>query len=145
MAPAPIWVISNGTASSDSQESNVVCKATSWTDLLVFYGVNYLAHAATMKTLPGESVFEKAFTMAYTLLLPATSVFKAASAIRRIAIKNGRSELRGAARAGALCTVIRSETWKPHGGDRVVGLDTHSDVELGDKAGEPKERYDAIL
>ena len=122
MAPAPANLFSNATDSLTYKDNSLVCKPTIWTDLLVFYSVNYVAHAATMKTYPSESTFEKAVTMAFTLLLPATSVWKASLAIRRMAVRNGGSDLRGAARAGALCTVIRSETWKPRAGDSVAGL-----------------------
>ena len=112
------------------KDSALSCKNATWTDVLLFFGANYVSHAATLKTIPGESTLETGFGIILTLLLPASGIYKASLALWRLAIKNGGSELRGAARAGALCMVIRSKKWRPRAGDRIEGLHVdHADMD----------------
>ena len=111
---------SNGTFNHG--DPSLVCKPAAWHDVLLFFGLNYVAHVATLKTVPGESTLESLIDTLVALLTPAASVLKASAAIRRMAIRNGGSPLRAAARAGALVTVARNHKWRPRAGDRVTGL-----------------------
>lgn len=52
------------------------------------------------------------------LVFPAHGITRAVTAIARHASFT-RSPLRKAARAGALCMVVRNEAWRPEQGDRV--------------------------
>ena len=74
-------------------------------DLVTFYLGNYIAHAATTKSLPGESTFERFCTIVATLLYPVSGAIRGASAIVSGAIF-ADTDLQTAARAGALCMVV---------------------------------------
>ncbi|KAH7136981.1 putative pogo transposable element [Dactylonectria estremocensis] len=85
---------------------NLLCRPASWTDILVFYLVNYVAHAATVTTRPGQSMLTSLFTIAIALLLPGGGVRCGIQAIFNLA-KFADTDLQVAARAGALCAVVK--------------------------------------
>jgi hypothetical protein len=102
---------SNGTASngphtySDHGNPNLVCRPGKWPDVLAFFLLNYFTHAATIKTLPGESTPITILNILAALFFPASGVFRAYEALKGRA-KSYQTDLETAARAGALCTVI---------------------------------------
>jgi hypothetical protein len=96
---------SNSTISVDNADANLFCRPALWTDILIFYAGNYIAHAATTKTSPGQSSLGCAITIAFALLFPTSGILRGFRAIFSGAIF-AETELRTAARAGALYMVI---------------------------------------
>lgn len=109
------------------------------TAILVFFVTNYLAHAATIVGYPGESLVDNVLGFVFAILFPASGIIRGLSAIFRHAeLERTPDALRGthkstplevAARAGALCHVIRSEAWLPRNGDSVRAVWTNTLVQ----------------
>ncbi|RDL30652.1 uncharacterized protein BP5553_09997 [Venustampulla echinocandica] len=96
------------------------CTASTWQTILIFYATNYLAHIATVRSVPGAKIEH---TLKYTLmslLIPYYGVGRGFEAILRHAIfkhslisKRADSQLQMALQSGALCIVVRASDWKP--------------------------------
>jgi hypothetical protein len=101
-----------------------------WIDYIMFYVGNYIAHVATVKSFPGESVFSIFIAMIAALFFPTSGIVRGLAAIIKLSIIEP-DPLQAAARAGALCMVVRSKTWTPRIGDKVSGvlLSHHTDGE----------------
>jgi len=106
---------------SNHGDPNLICKPTTWTDIIVFFLGNYLAHAATIKSLPGEYAGSFSFAVVVALLFPPTGMARGLSAIFSFS-KLSKTDLQSAARAGALCMVVRTSDWKPQPGDVVADV-----------------------
>ncbi|TEY38614.1 hypothetical protein BOTCAL_0483g00060 [Botryotinia calthae] len=84
---------------------------------LVFFSA---IHAATVRSLPGESVWASTtykaccLSVAYAGLRRGLNVFLRASML-------AKTPLQMAARADALCMVVRSQSWRPWDGDFIHG------------------------
>ena len=89
---------------SDHGDQHLLCRPTRWTDVAIFFLGNYAAHAATVKTRPGENPIQVILTVTTALLFPTSGVLRAISSASSLAVF-AKTELRCAARAGALCTV----------------------------------------
>ncbi len=89
---------------SSHNTSNLLCRPTKWSDVVVFFLGNYVAHAATVKTSPGESPLGVIIIVCSALLFPPSGVVRGFNASSSLAVF-APTELRRAARAGALCTV----------------------------------------
>jgi len=100
---------------SDHGNSDLYCRSTTWTDIIVFYLGNYVAHAATTMSLPSHTLYDAAFTFVAALLFPASGVTRGVRAILRRAIF-ADTELQTAARSGALCMVVKDIP-------EIIGLD----------------------
>lgn len=114
---------------------NLLCTPTTASDIIIFYLGNYVAHAATVVTLPGEKDKGVLVTIILSLLFPLSGIMRGLDAIAYHA-RHGKNDLKKAARAGALCMVIRSNEWKPVDGDKLpVGLlsinTDNSEIETG--------------
>ena len=96
----------------------IVCTPSKWTDVATFLLANYVAHAATLKSLPGESTLSVLRNFVCSLLFPISGVRRGVSAIYQRAIF-AKTPLEAAAKAGALCIVVRTLEWKPEHGDVV--------------------------
>lgn len=64
-------------------DPNLLWFPTKWTDILAFYAVNYLAHAVTVKSQPGEQLFDTIFVIMYALIYPCSGIVKGMEAICR--------------------------------------------------------------
>ncbi len=106
--------VPEGTQSHDNP--NLLCTPARWADVAVFFLANYVAHAATVKSIPGEPVLATLRVYLFALLSPSAGVVRGVRAIRQIAI-NSDTPLETAAKAGALCVVIRTTEWVPKRGD----------------------------
>jgi hypothetical protein len=85
--------------------------------MLLFYAVNYLAHAVTVKSRPGERMADTALANTLALIYPYSGIGRGLEAIVRYSnLSFGETELQKAARAGALCVVVRSRVWTPLNG-----------------------------
>ena len=109
--------IPEGTANHG--DPHLLCMPTKWYEIVIFYLGNYIAQSATIKFSPGEPIIIKVRFIIYGLLYPTTGIQKGLNAIARSA-KFAKNDLQMAARAGALCMVIRSESWIPMAGQQPV-------------------------
>ena len=91
---------------------NLLCLAAKPSDVFIFFAANYLAHTATVKSFPGESTAENIASLLFALLFPSSGIARGLDAIFRHAVFT-EHELQRAAQAGALCMVVRSNSWTP--------------------------------
>jgi hypothetical protein len=105
---------------TDHGDPGLLCFPTGWTDLFTFYLGNYVAHAATVKFLPGEKVKDMIPTVVISLLFPAFGAFRGIISCLSgaVFVKKG-DPFKMAVRARALCMVIRGINWTPAAGDEV--------------------------
>ncbi len=101
---------------SDHGTSGLLCTPNRWTDIVIFYLANYAAHAATTRSLPGEYTYQFAIVVITALFFPAAGAYRGILGITSLAIF-GKTDLEKAARAGALCMVVRTRSWEPQDGD----------------------------
>ena len=73
---------------------------------------NYVAHAVTVRTKPGESAFDILMVMVGALLLPTHGVTRGIRSIYQAA-NFAKTDLEAAKRAHALCAVVRTTGWQP--------------------------------
>ncbi|KAF2878023.1 hypothetical protein BDV95DRAFT_480397, partial [Massariosphaeria phaeospora] len=109
--PASALVLKNITlalpeGTSDHGTPGILCTPTKWTDLVSFYILNYVAHAATVLTRPGERSADFAVTVVGCLLLPALGLYRGIEAILSGAVFVKNDDMRKAARSGALCMSV---------------------------------------
>ena len=105
------------------------CIPATWQDVFVFILVNYVTHAMTVSSLPGESVAASAFYNLVALLLPFTGAWRGIRAIKSAA-RFGEGKMQHAARAGALCVVARSMDWRPDGGEKIYGCTVEGPIPI---------------
>lgn len=91
---------------------NMICTPTSWADIVSFFLGNYVAHAATVITFPGESALITTVNMTLAILFPSMGASRGMLAIiGRGALHT--DPLKRALRSRALCMVVRSREWNP--------------------------------
>jgi len=100
----PPIVLPPGT--SNHGDPKLLCRPAQWTDVGLFYAGNYLAHVATTRVRPGDDIIGAAVSLLMSLTMPASGIDRGVTAIWSRA-KLASCDLEMAARAGALCTVIR--------------------------------------
>src|SRR5579871_3090862 len=66
---------------SNHDDPNLICRPTKWSDIAIFFIGNYVAHAATVKTLPGESPLGVILNIAFALLFPTSGVTRSVMAM----------------------------------------------------------------
>jgi len=98
--------------SSNHGDPKLLCTPIKWYQILIFFAVNYLSHAATVKSRPGQQWRSVAGDVVAALFLPHSGVMRAVETYWRWSWP-GDDDLLKAARAGALCTVIRNDDWVP--------------------------------
>jgi len=106
---------------SDHNNKHLICTPARWTDIAVFFLGNYVAHAATVKTLPGEATLSIFLAMIFALLFPVSGMARGVAAIRQHAMTRSHP-LDRALRAGALCMVVRIDKSKTQNEDSEKGL-----------------------
>lgn len=94
--------------STNHGDPDLMCKPAKATDILLFLVGNYLAHAATTRIEAGESIMETVIAVIGALLLPGSGIRRGLGAIRSKA-RFAKTDIETAARAGALCTLMRRE------------------------------------
>jgi hypothetical protein len=104
---------------SDHNGPNLLCTPSGWQDIIIFFLGNYLAHVATIISLPGESANSRIRVSLASLFFPVSALLRGLSTILTRA-SFGRTDLQEAARAGALCMVVRNQDWRPGPGDIVA-------------------------
>jgi hypothetical protein len=116
---------------------DLLCRPTNWYNIIIFFLGNYLAHAATVKSYPGERTWSLMTATLGALLIPTSGFIRGINSIARNA-KFKRKGLWGAAwrdtdyqtaaAAGALCMVVRKKSWKPYPGDKLSNVILRDDV-----------------
>ena len=106
--------VPNGTVTHD--DGHVLCVyGSSWRASLyiaTFFAANYAAHAATIKSNPGDKTPVTVCNIILALLFPVSGLMQAVNAIVRFG-RRGNSDVGKACRAGALCMVVRIPGWIP--------------------------------
>jgi hypothetical protein len=107
----------------------ILCIPSDWQDIVIFFSVNYVAHALTVVVLPGEGLLSHLTNALTSLLFPAFGAYRGLRAIfvgyETIKKKFGdqsseeEQDLRKARRAGALCMIVRASDWVPRDGDEI--------------------------
>jgi hypothetical protein len=91
--------------SSNHGDPNLFCQPTKWSDVLVFFLGNYIAHAATVISKPGTSAVASLSQILAALLLPGSGLTRAVEAIfTRSRLQP--DDIKSAQRAGALITLV---------------------------------------
>ncbi|KDQ51465.1 hypothetical protein JAAARDRAFT_211082 [Jaapia argillacea MUCL 33604] len=90
----------------------VVCINTTYRDILVFFGVNFLAHAGTIPSIAGARWYETTCWTILALLFPFAGLGRSLGIIIRH-LGEGKSDLRNAEKQDALLFVVRSAEWMP--------------------------------
>lgn len=93
-------------------ESNLICTQTTWSDIALFFIANYFVHCLTIKSYPAETRLEVGIAMVLSLFLPGSGISRAMDAIIRHSRWAGGNVFEKAARARALCMVVRTDGWK---------------------------------
>jgi len=91
---------------------HLLCLAAKPSDVFIFFAANYLAHAATVKSFPGENSTENIASLLFALVFPSSGIVRGLDAIFRHAMLT-KHPLQRAAQAGALCMVVRCNEWRP--------------------------------
>lgn len=127
----PASSLSNSTSASNITEAGgtqLYCEKTTWYDVCWFFFTNYLLHALSVRSLPGENAYSSTVFKLCCLLVPYTGVRRGLSLISR-ASSLTRDDLQAAARAGALCMVVRKPDWRPENGQVIHGCGIRDAVE----------------
>lgn len=110
--------VPQGTLLFNHSDPHLVCRATRWTDIAAFFLGNYISHAATVKSRPGELVAVSLAMQYFALIFPTVGVGRGIEAIVAWTVYYNlrKRPLYAAARAGALCMVVRDNDWAPKPG-----------------------------
>jgi hypothetical protein len=104
-------------------DGELLCLPGRWTTVLRFFLLNFVAHAFTVRALPGEKTSEKLFSIFLALVFPVSGLGRGIEAIYLCAsfhkhgglwtglfgIGTNEYEIYKAARAGALGIVVREQ------------------------------------
>ena len=110
----------NLTVIVDDNDRHVYCERTTWYSVCWFLFSNYVLHALSVRALPGENTYSTTAFKLCCLLIPYTGLRRGLCLISRASNFAG-SDLQCAARANALCMVIRTADWRPRDGDTIDG------------------------
>src|SRR5271170_807356 len=101
----------------------LLCLPASWDTIVLFYVFNYIAHAATVTSSPGDTWRTSFAKTVLALLFPFSGIWSACIVISR-SQHWGEARLDHALRAQALCAVVRTHEWRPQPGTTVCGCHT---------------------
>ena len=114
-------------------DPHLLCTPAKWYDYIIFFSLNYFIHAATVPSVPGETLLETGSAVLNALFVPG---FGAIRALRRLVLRprlKPKHPLDCALKAGALAMVVRNL------GDRPPDHWTYKTFE-----GASKERFDYL-
>ncbi|KAL8337576.1 hypothetical protein RB598_006463 [Gaeumannomyces tritici] len=125
----------------DGKDCRVFCRPAEWTDVLLFFVINHVAHAATTISRPGQSAASTIAMILQALTIPSVGVRLALMTILR-GISKPRwggirsSSLQKAAGAGALFAVVKAGAGQSQRAGMPDG-EPSGDVEMGVLLPEP--------
>ncbi|KAJ7140860.1 hypothetical protein C8R44DRAFT_574648, partial [Mycena epipterygia] len=96
-------------------DPHMLCTPATSLDILIFFFSNYIVHAVTVKTYPGESRTGRYIACLAALFFPTLGLVRGLNAWARHAVF-AEGALEQAARSGALCMVVRDDDWEPEDG-----------------------------
>jgi hypothetical protein len=99
------------TATNHSSNSIFCVTPSPWFGVAIFYLGNYASHVATVITYPGEAPLNVILAIIFSLFFPTSGIIRGLGAICRHANRE-KADLQTAARAGALCHVVRTGEWR---------------------------------
>ena len=125
--------------SQDRGNPRLICLPTTPLSIITFFAGNYFAHAATVLTRPSAPLTEQIAVVVLALLCPASGLARAIAITSRFSFRKSvlnrlilcrwipgvsyesredgpsqvQQDLRTAARAAALCTLIRTRNFRP--------------------------------
>lgn len=111
-------------------DTNVWCAPTTWMDIASFFLGNYLSHAATVISFPGEPISVTIVNMVLAVFFPSSGAGRGVLAMVRHAAFF-KDPIQQALRSRALCMVVRSQNWKPISGETLRSLSFLSKELLG--------------
>lgn len=132
---------------SDHGDPHILCTPIRQIDIASFFLANYVAHAATVKALPGQPIVPAFLDLLFALFFPVSGVIRGLKAIYRAAtfreIFLRKTPLETAVRAGAVCEVVRTKFWRPNDGDivRDMKIVTPIDVPLDAKLSSSQDKF----
>lgn len=121
----------NLTVTVDENDPRLYCEKNNWYDICWFAFSNYALHALSVRSLPGENSYSTTAFKLCCLLVPYTGLRRGLCLISR-ASNFAKGDLQCAARANALCMVIRTAEWRPRDGDTIAGCR----IDIVDSAGD---------
>ncbi|KAL9610498.1 MAG: hypothetical protein Q9167_004807 [Letrouitia subvulpina] len=104
--------------SSDHGDPRLLCLETRWYNVATFMLGNYVTHAATVKSRPGDTGGTSFKALLFALCFPTSAIVRGVRAILQCVLRR-KTSLGLATRAGAMCMVVRSEEWLPRHGDHI--------------------------
>jgi hypothetical protein len=125
--------LSNFTAPADWTDHGIpglVCQPATWSSIAGFFISNFVAHALTLKQDPGQTTAVTVFATLTALCFPTYGIGKATGSLitsARLPFRSGDDALRRAQKAGALCMVVRAQSWRPAVDDEIRNA-TRSDI-----------------
>jgi hypothetical protein len=90
--------------------SNLICLPATWYDYIIFFITNYFAYAATVTNPPGATLVEVCFVTVNALFVPGSGALAAITRLIKHAAWSRTNEICKAAKAGALCMVVKKES-----------------------------------
>ena len=96
---------------SNHGNDDLFCLPTTWYQIAIFFIINYGSHAVTIRSRPGQTYYHAARDIMYALLCPFSGVRRAIDSFGRSSWPS-ENHLTKAARAGALCIVVRNHEWQ---------------------------------
>ena len=96
---------------SNHGNNDLFCLPTTWYQIAVFFIINYGSHAVTIRSRPGQTYYHAGRDIIYALLCPFFGVRRAIDSFGRSSWPS-ENHLTKAARAGALCIVVRNHEWQ---------------------------------
>lgn len=106
-------------------DPNLLCKPANVADILLFLVGNYIAHVATTRVEPWEGTAEYVLAVLAALLLPGSGIIRGLRAIISRA-RFATTDLETAARASALCTLVRTKDFRRSNGALIYLDQLHS-------------------
>jgi hypothetical protein len=96
----------------------LICTPATALNIVVFFVGNYFTHAGTVTTRPGASSAEQFLVTFAALLFPGSGLVRGCAICLRFLSPKSlwervRAAFKIAARAGALCILIRTQKWRP--------------------------------
>ena len=133
---------------SNHGNDDLFCLPATWYQIAIFFLVNYGSHALTIKSRPGQTYYHAARDVMCALLCPFSGVRRAIDSFGRSSWPS-ENHLIKAARAGALCIVVRNQEWQvtrnSHVADKtseqqLAGATSIQEVQSGDSTNEPSNQ-----
>ncbi|KAF7167480.1 hypothetical protein CNMCM5623_000816 [Aspergillus felis] len=93
--------------SSSHGDPHLLCTPPQWYEYILFFLTNYLAHATTIVSIPGQSTTETICLAIAALLVPSSGIMRAVEIFIRRPVFRRKNPLNQAAAAMALCMVVK--------------------------------------